>query len=110
MTATRDAVADGTLEILSAGSTVLAIFGLSSGGGSISGGVWTLAFDAATVTGESGASTGTVATAARIKNSGGTARITGLTVGLSASDVIVDNTSIASGQSITMSSATITHA
>ncbi len=110
MTATRDYFANGTLEILSAADVVLAIFGLSSGGGSVTTGVWTITFDSNTVTGESGAGTGTAATKAQIKNSGGSAHLTGLTVGLSASDVIVDNTSIASGQSVVMNSATITHA
>lgn len=110
MTATRDYFANGTLEILSAGDVVLAIFGLSTGGGSVASGVWTLAFDSSTVTGESGASTGTVATKAQIKTAGGSAHLTGLTVGLSGTDVIVDNTSIASGQSVAMNSATITHA
>jgi hypothetical protein len=110
MTATRDAVANGTLELLSAGDVVLAIFGLSATGGAISNGVWTLAFDASTVSGESGASTGTAATKAQIKTSGGTARITGLTVGTSGTDIVLDNTSIASGQSVSLTSATITHA
>jgi hypothetical protein len=89
---------------------VLAIFGLSATGGAISNGVWTLAFDASTVSGESGASTGTAATKAQIKTSGGTARITGLTVGTSGTDIVLDNTSIASGQSVSLTSATITHA
>jgi hypothetical protein len=47
-----------------------------------------------------------------LKNSGGTARITGLTVGATSSGagVELDNTSIASGQTVTISSATFTHA
>lgn len=110
MTATRDYFANGTLEIQAADNTVLAIFGLSGSGGSVASGVWTLTFDSDTVSAESGAGTGKTATKAQIKTSGGSAHLTGLTVGLSASDVIVDNTSIASGQQITMSSATITHA
>lgn len=110
MTATRDYFANGTLELLSAGDVVLAIFGLSSGGGSISGAVWTITFDAGTVQGESGASTGTAATKAQIKTSGGSAHLTALTVGTSGTDVVLNNTSIASGQDVTISSATITHA
>lgn len=58
MTATRDAVANGTLEIMAADNTVLAIFGLSASGGSVSGAVWTLAFDATSVSAESGAGAG----------------------------------------------------
>lgn len=110
MTATRDAVANGTLEIQAADNTVLAIFGLSATGGTVSTDTWTLAFDATTVTGESGAGAGMTATKAQIKNSGGTARITGLTVGTSGADIVLDNTSIASGQNVTLSSGTFTHA
>jgi hypothetical protein len=110
MTATRDAVADGTLEILSAADAVLAIFTLTLAGGTVSNAVWTLAFDSNSTTGEAAASTGTTATKAQIKDSGGTARITGLSVGTSGSAINLDNTSIASGQTVTISSATFTHA
>jgi hypothetical protein len=106
ITATRDAVANGTLEIGTASmASVLATFGLSATGGTVSGSVWTLVLDASTVA----ASAGGAAAAARIKDSGGTARITGLTVGTSGADIILDNTSINSGQNVTLSSATITH-
>ena len=51
------------------------------------------------------------AAAARIRTaSGGTDIVTGLTVGLAATDVILDSTSITAGQTVTVSSATITHA
>jgi hypothetical protein len=110
MHSTCDYFASGTLEILSAADVVLAIFHLAYDGGSVTGAVWTLDFLSTTVTGESGASGGTVATKAQIKNSAGAAHLTGLTVGLSATDVIVNNTSIASGQNLTMNSATVTHA
>lgn len=52
--------------------------------------------------------TGTAA-AARIRDSDGNDVVTGLTVGTSATDVIVDNTNIATGQDVTANSATITH-
>ena len=52
--------------------------------------------------------TGTAA-AARIR-AGGTDIITGLTVGLSGADINLDSLSITSGQTVTLSSATITHA
>jgi hypothetical protein len=110
MTATRDAVADGTLEILSAADAVLAIFTLTLAGGTVSNAVWTLAFDSNSTTGEAAAGAGTTATKAQIKDSGGTARITGLSVGTSGSAINLDNTSIASGQTVTISSATFTHA
>lgn len=107
MTAARDAVVSGTLVIMTAADVVLATFTLTNPGGTVAGaGVWTLAFSAGTVT--AGAS-GT-ATKAEIRNSGGTARITGLTVGVSASDINLNSVSITSGQSVTLSSGTITHA
>ena len=111
MIATRDAVADGTLEIQAANDDVLAIFDLTLAGGTVTGAVWTLTFDSNSTTGEAVASTGTVATKAQIK-SGATVMISGLTVGVTASGagVELDNTSIASGQTVTLSSATITHA
>lgn len=107
LTATRDAVVSGTLQIGTAGmASVLATFTLTNPGGTVTNDVWTLAFSASTV---AAGATGTAA-AARIRNSGGTNRITGLTVGTSGSDINLDNTSIASGQNVTLTSATITHA
>ncbi|MQX77499.1 hypothetical protein [Sinorhizobium medicae] len=106
MTATRDHFANGTLEILTAADAVLATFGLDAAGGTISGAVWTLVFDNSTVA--AGAS-GTAAKA-QIKTSGGTAHLTGLTVGTSGSDINLDSVSITSGQNVTLSSATVTHA
>ena len=54
--------------------------------------------------------TGTAA-AARIRTStGGTDIITGLTVGLSGSDVNLDSLSITAGQTVTINSAVFTHA
>jgi hypothetical protein len=54
--------------------------------------------------------TGTAA-AARIRTaSGGTDIITGLTVGTSAADIILDSVSITAGQNVTLNSAVITHA
>lgn len=109
MTAIRDYFADGTLEILSAADAVLAIFQLTDTGGSVTGAVWTIALDSSSTTGETAAGAGTAATKARIKNVGGDAHLTGLTVALSAADVILDNTSIAVGQTVTLTSLTITH-
>lgn len=110
ITATRDHFANGTLEILAANDTVLAIFGLSASGGTIATDTWTLVFDNATVTGEAGAGAGTAAAKAQIKTSGGTADLTGLTVGTSGADINLNNTSIANGQNVTLSSATLQHA
>lgn len=109
MEATRGEVANGTLELRDAGNNVLVTYGLDATAGSVTGAVWTLAFDATTVA-ASGGGAGTNATNAVIKDSGGTAEITGLTVGTSGTDIIIDNQSIATGQDITVVSATITHA
>lgn len=106
ITATRDHFANGTLEIQDSGGTALAVFGLSAGGGTVAADTWTLTFDASTVeAGNSG-----IATKAVIKTSAGDAHITGLSVGESGADVIVDNTDINSGQDVTMNSASIQHA
>ena len=106
ITATRDHFANGTLEILTSADALLVTFGLSASGGSIAGAVWTLAFDASTVA----ASAAGTAAKAQIKTAGAVANLTGLTVGTSGADINLDNTSIASGQNVTLSSATITHA
>lgn len=107
MTATRDNLANGTVEILTSGDALLATFGLSASGGTVATDTWTLAFDATTVT---ASGTGTAAKA-QIKTSGGTANITGLTVGTGSEDIVIDNTSISSGQDVAISgSATIQHA
>lgn len=107
MTATMGDFTSGTLEIGTSGmATVLATFTLSGTGGSVSADTWTLAFVASTVA----ATAAGTAAAAQIKTSGGVAEITGLTVGTSGTDVVLDNTSIASGQNVTLSSASIQHA
>jgi len=106
MTATRDRVAGGSVEILTSADAVLVTFTLSVSGGSVSGGTWTLAYADAT---QNGTGDGNAAKA-RIKDSGGTVRISGLTVGTSAADVIIDNVSIATGQPVTAGASTITHA
>jgi hypothetical protein len=106
MTATRDYFANGTLEIMTSADAVLVTFGLDAAGGTVSSGVWTLVFDASTV---AAGATGTAAKA-QVKTSGGSAHLTGLTVGTSGQDINLNNTSITSGQNVTLSSATVTHA
>lgn len=109
MTARRDYYAGGTLVLMTAASAVLATFTLTAGGGAIAGDVWTLAFAATTVS----ATAAGVATKAEIRRSaanGGANPITGLTVATSAADIIIDNTNIANGQQVQVTSATITHA
>lgn len=107
ITATRDYFANGDLRIGTAGmGTILATFGLSASGGTISTDTWTLVFDASTVTaGGTGA-----AAEAEIRTSGGVVGVSGLTVGTSGTDIVLDSTSVTSGQDVTLSSATIQHA
>jgi hypothetical protein len=49
------------------------------------------------------------AAAARIKDSAGNIIVSGLTVGTSGTDVIISNTTVASGQQLTLTAGTITH-
>jgi len=105
MTASRDACAGGTLQLLTSGGAVLSSHTLSPTGGTVADGVWTLAFANATV---AASGTGT-ATAARIRNSSDADVVTGLTVGLSESgaDFILQNTNINAGQDITITDASL---
>lgn len=108
MTATRDHCANGTLEILNAADAVLVTFGLDASGGVVTDDIWTLSLDATTVA----ASAAGIAAKARIKTSGGIVRVTGLTVGMpeSEEDIELNNTSIASGQDVELTSVSIQHA
>lgn len=59
---------------------------------------------------KSGVASGSgAAAAARIKEGGGTVIVSGLTVGTSAADIILNSTAITAGQTITISSGTLTH-
>jgi len=111
MTATRDYFAGGKIEILTSGDALLVEFPLSSTGGTVATGTWTFSFGGGSTASHTSAATAAgVAAKAQIKTSGGSAHITTLTVGTSATDVILDNTNIASGQNVTINSASITHA
>ena len=50
------------------------------------------------------------AAAARIKDGGGNVIVSGLTVGTSGTDIVLNSTTVAVGQQVTLTSATITHA
>ena len=100
----------GVLEIgTSAMASILATIALGNpAAAAASGGVLTLSGFPRSDT--SADNTGTAA-AARIRTaSGGTDIVTGLTVGLSGSDIKLDSLSITTGQTVTLNSATITHA
>lgn len=110
MTAMRDSMADGTLELLSAANQVLAVFGLSAVGGTIAGSAWTVELDATATVGTAASGAGTVATAARLKSSGAAIGLDGFTVGLTGSGAHFqfDNVSISEGQTVNLTSGTIT--
>lgn len=98
----------GILQIGTTGmATVLAEITLNDPSGSAASGV--LTFSGFPKSDTSANATGTAAEA-RIRTSAGTDVITGLTVGTSGTDITLDNTSIATGQTVTINSATITHA
>ena len=101
--------ATGVLEIGTAGmASVLATITLNSTAGTASGGV--LTFSGFPKSDTSADNSGTAA-AARIRTaSGGTDIVTGLTVGTSGSDINLDSVNITAGQTVTINSATITHA
>ena len=90
--------------------TVLATFNLNNpiAGAATGAGVLTLSGFPKSDT--SADATGTAA-AARIRTAtGGTDIITGLTVGTSGTDIIIDNINIVAAQTVTLNSAVITHA
>lgn len=91
---------------LSGATGVLATFALATTPATVSGSVLTLAGTPLSTT---ASATGTAALA-EIRNNTGTTVISGLTVGTSGTDIIISNTSITSGQTVTCSSGTITHA
>lgn len=110
MTSVRDAIdagsGPGVLEIgSSAMGTILASITLSDPCGTISGDVLTLTLPHS----DTSADNSGTAAAARIKDSTGAVVVSGLTVGLSASDIILDSVNITAGQTITINSGTITH-
>jgi predicted RNA methylase len=99
----------GTLEIgTTAFGSVLAIITLADPSGTAASGVLTFDFDP-DVSDISANATGTAAEA-RIKDSNGTVVISGLTVGTSGTDIILDSVSITTGQTVTLTTGTITHA
>ena len=110
VTALIDAGASpGKLKIGTTGmGTVLATFTLADPSAvAASGGVLTFDFDpdiSATAS-----ATGTAA-AATITDSADTVVISGLTVGTTGTDIVLDSTSITSGQTVTLATAAITHA
>jgi hypothetical protein len=112
LTAVRDqidgGVAAGKLEIGSAGfATTCATITLNDPSGTVSGDVLTLSGFPKTIA----ASAICTAAEARIRDSNNADVITGLTVGTSGTNIVIDNTSINAGQNVTINaSPSITHA
>lgn len=88
------------------GDDLLATITFDSTCGTVSGGV--LTFSSTPLVDSSAANTGTAAEA-EVQDGTSTNVITGLTVGTSGSDINLSSTSIVSGQSLTITSASITH-
>lgn len=98
----------GTLEIGTSGmAQVLATFTMTEPCGTVSGDTLTFDFDPDLST--TASATGTAA-AAQIKDGSGVAVITGLTVGTGGTDIVLDSTSITSGQTVTLATGTLQHA
>jgi hypothetical protein len=103
-TATAGTLVIGT-SALSGATGVLATFTLSATPGTVSGSVFTLSGTPLTAT---ASATGTAALA-EIRNNAGTTVVSGLTVGTASADIIINATAISSGQTVTITSGTLTH-
>lgn len=97
----------GKLKIRDSGNTILATITLTDPCGTVSNGVLTFDFDPDIST--TASASGTAANAI-ITDSNDVTVISGLTVGTSGTDIILDSTSITSGQTVTITTGTITHA
>lgn len=98
----------GKLKIRNSSNTVLATLTLADPCGSVTDNVFTLDFDP-DISDTSADASGTAHNAI-ITDSADTTVVSGLTVGTSGTDVILDSTSITAGQTVTITSGTITHA
>lgn len=98
----------GKLKIRNSSNTILATITLADPSGTVSNGVLTFDFDP-DVSDTSADATGT-ADNAIITDSNDVTVISGLTVGTSGTDIILDSTSITAGQTVTLTTGTITHA
>lgn len=99
----------GTLEIGTTGfGSVLAILTLADPSATVSG--TTLTFDFDPDIEDTSANASGTAAEARIKDSNGNVIISGLTVGTSGTDMILDSVAITSGQRVVLTTGTITHA
>lgn len=102
----------GKLVFMTSADAVVCTFTLAATAGTVTAGVLTFS-DAnggtAGILNTTGSANGVVAKA-KITTSADVNVITGFTVGTSSADFIIDNTNVAVGQSVTVTSASITHA
>lgn len=102
----------GKLVFMTSADAVVCTFTLAATAGTVTAGVLTFS-DAnggtAGILNTAGSANGVVAKA-KITTSADVNVITGFTVGTSSADFIIDNTNVAVGQSVTVTSASITHA
>lgn len=111
MAAVRDQIdggaSAGKLEIGTSGmASVLATITLADPCGTVSGGVLTFTMPRS----DTSADASGIAAAARIRDSNNNDIVTGLTVGTSGTDIVLDSVNITAGQTVTINSASITHA
>ena len=112
MQAVADQIGDGgKIKIRDASNNILAVFALPAPCGVVSGAVLDLdmAPDLVT-TGLAAAGAGVAAANAIITNAADATKVSGLTVGTSGTDIILDAATIAQGQTVTLLSGTLTHA
>jgi hypothetical protein len=104
--------ASGKLKLRSSTDVLLATFNLAATAGTVSGDVLTFSDANGGTAGilNTTASAAGVATKAEITTSADVVVVSGLTVGTSAADMIVDNNNLAVNQGVTINSATIQHA
>lgn len=102
----------GKLKLFTAADALLATFPLATTAGTANAGVLTFSDANGATAGilNTTATAGGTATKASISTSADVDIITGLTVGTSATDMIMDNNVLALNQAATVNSATITHA
>lgn len=102
----------GKLKLFTAADALLATFSLAATAGTVSGAILTFSDANGATAGilNTTAGAGGTATKATVTTSADVDVITGLTVGTSAADLILDNNVLTNGQSITITSAQITHA
>lgn len=95
----------GKLEILNSGGTVLATIALANPAGSVTNRVLTFTMPQSDATPDAEGE----AAAARIRTGADADVVTGLTVGTSGTDIVLDTLDITTAVPVTISSATITH-